>query len=133
MFGLHQVIRKLLVRETATGFLGERIVMVALVAFLALGTLLSQSVPVAYAQVTATPSASPDDITFGPTLHAASCMQPPSQAVKDHASLSNAELDTYGLPHHVQGKPLAEWQDVVRHAAHRECDLTPVFWHGQGV
>lgn len=38
-------------------------------------------------------------VSFGATIKATSCDQPPDQKVKDHARLIDAELRKYGFPH----------------------------------
>lgn len=65
----------------------------------------------------------------GPTIHAASCPQPPLD--RDHATFTAAELDYYGLPHRGQGESLAHWQMVVRNAKYRSCDMTPTNAHAR--
>lgn len=57
--------------------------------------------------------------TFTPNMN---CPQPPTNI--DHATLSDAELDKYQLPHYQPGKDKAAWQARVRAMKHHICSGT---------
>jgi hypothetical protein len=50
------------------------------------------------------------------------CPQPPTTI--DHATLSNADLDKYGLPRYQSGKDKGAWQNTVRAMKHHVCSGT---------
>lgn len=71
-------------------------------------------------------------ITFGATIKASSCEQPPDQKLKDHASFTDAELKVYGLPPRPKdARYLASWEKSVRAAKTRICDMKPVYEDGK--
>jgi hypothetical protein len=60
----------------------------------------------------------------GTVVHAASCLQPPPQSVKDRAAYTPQELQAYGLPPRESTEPFSRWAQVVRSATVRFCNRT---------